>query len=245
MGFDLDAITLDLEDRPRKMLAASAWPVRIPDDVRVCIKPVGGVADLAAVYHEMGHALHFGSIDPDLPYARRAGYTCSVAETFSYWLERLLSDPIYLRELGLGKRAAAELIRFRHLVTATASTLPTAESLCVMDDWVEGPFTLEELGERFSRYVKQLMGLSVPAHAIRVLPPFARTLDLTVVGYPLAYARLGHLLNQLEATQRDWWRSSHGIDIVRGYMRGGRKAGFPSSMLDVGPFVRRYAVGPP
>jgi hypothetical protein len=241
MGFEIDAISMDLEDRPRKAPGASAYGVRIPDDVRICVKPVGGVEDLLAIYHEMGHALHFVSIDPNLPYFIRFGFSSGITETFSFWMESLISDPIYLKELGLSERASAELIRFEQLERATFSTWLSVQALCIIDYWTKGPFTLEGIGERLSHYMKQFMGLSVPVNAIRVTGTIARTLDFNTVGYPIAYARLGHLLNQVEAKQCDWWNSPLGVDIVREYMRGGRKAGFPSSLLDIGPFIQRYA----
>lgn len=244
MGFDIDAISMDLEDRPRKAPGATAWDVHIPDDVRICIKPVGGVGSLSALYHEMGHALHFVSIDPNLPYFIRSGYSYGVAETFSFWMESLLSNSLYVKEIGLDERASAELIRFEQLVRTTFSTWLSAQALCIIDYWTEGPFTLVELGNRLNQYVEQFMGFSVPSNAIRVLPTFVRTLSFNTVGYPVAYARLGHLLNQIEDKQYDWWNSPLGVDIVRTYMQGGRQAGFPSSMLDVSPFTQRYASSP-
>jgi hypothetical protein len=243
MGFAADAISVDLEDRPKKMPGATAWDVRIPEDVRICIKPAGGVNNLSALYHEMGHALHFVSIDPNLPYFIRSGYSYGIAETFSFWMESLLSDLLYLEELGLGERASAELIRLEQLVRTTFATWLAAQALCILDYWTEGPLTLEELGNRLGRYMKQFMGFSAPTDAIRALPTFVRTLNFNTVGYPIAYARLGHLLDQLESTQRDWWHSANAVDIVRNFMRGGRNAGFPASMLDIGPFVQRYTGG--
>ncbi len=244
MDFDMESISLDLEDRPRKTPGASAWDVHIPDDVRICIKPIGGADSLSALYHEMGHALHFVSIDPNLPFFIRSGYSAGVAETFSFWMESLLSNSLYVKELGLNEHVSKELIRFEQLVRATFSTWLSAQALCVLDYWTEGPFTLIELGGRLNHYVEQFMGFSVPSNAIRVLPTFVRTLNFNTVGYPIAYARLGHLLNQLEEEQHDWWNSPLSVDIVRSYMRGGRQAGFPSSMLDIGPFTQRYGSSP-
>jgi len=240
MGFDVDAITIDLEDRPRKVPGASAWDIRIPNDVRICVKPVGNAKDFTAIYHEMGHALHFVSIDPSLPYFIRSGYSLGTAETFSFWLESLASNPAYLKELGVSERSSKELIRFQRLVASTFSTWLSAQALCILDYWEKGPFDLEEIGECLGNYMKQFMGFSVPANAIRVLPAFARTLNMNTVGYPVAYARLGHLLKQLELAHHDWWHSTTAADIVRNFMRGGRKAGFPSSMLDLNPFIHRY-----
>jgi len=244
MGFDIEAISMDLEDRSRKARGATVWGVRIPEDVRICIKPVGGAANLSALYHEMGHALHFVSVDPNLTYFERYGCSAGVLETFSFWMESILSNSLYLKGMGLDDRASTELIRFEQLVRTTFSTWLTAQALCVIDYWTEGPLTLVEIGDRLSRYVKQFMGFSVPSNAIRVMAPFARTLNFNTVGYPIAYARLGHLLYQLEEKQHDWWNSPQSVDLVRTYMQGGRKARFPSSMLDIGPFTQRYASSP-
>jgi len=240
MGFDANAVATDLVDRPRKVPGASAWSVRVPKDVRICVKPIAGVENLDCIYHEMGHALHFVSVDPNLPFCIRFGSSSGTAETFSFWMESLVGDPIYLKELGLGERASAELVRFGQLVRSTYSTWLSIQALTIIDYWTQGPFALEETGGRLSHYMKQFMGLSVPAKAVRVLPGFVRTLNMNTVGYPIAYARLGHLLRQLETIQRDWWHSTAAGDRVRDYMRGGRKAGFPASMLDIGPFVQRY-----
>ncbi|MBU1661449.1 MAG: M2 family metallopeptidase, partial [Chloroflexi bacterium] len=164
MGFDVDKITIDLDDRPRKVPGASAWDIRIPDDVRICVKPVGGAENLVSIHHEMGHALHFVSIDPDLPYYIRSGNSSGITETFSFWMESLVSEPIYLKELGLSERAITELVRFEQLVRSTFSTWLSAQALCIIDYWTEGPFTLDEIGEYLSHYVEQFMGFSVPAN---------------------------------------------------------------------------------
>jgi hypothetical protein len=156
-------------------------------------------------------------------------------------MQSLTDNLIYLQELGLSERTTVELHRFNQLVRAIHSTWVSVLTLCTIDHWTKGPFTLEEIGENLSHYMEKFMGFSVPANAVRVLPSLAPLLIMNVVGFPLAYARLGHLLNQLEAIQRDWWHSASAVDIVRNYMRGGRKAGFPESMLDTQPFIQRYA----
>ena len=142
-------------------------------------------------------------------------------------MQTLVSDPLYLTDLELKETAAAELIRFEHLARATFATWLSLQALCVLDYWTAGPFDLEELGESLSGYMREFMGLSVPPAAIRVLPTFVRTLRFNTVGYPVAYARLGHLLAELEASRRDWWHSPAAVRVVRGYMRGRRKGGVP------------------
>ncbi len=239
MGFGVETIAMDLEDRQHKEPVASAWPARIPGDVRISVKPVGGAADLSAIYHEMGHALHFTSIHPDLPYPLRVGFSHGVAETFAIWMQSLLSDPVYLAELGFTENAAEEFLRFEQLGKATAATLGCADSLCIVDYWTEGPLTHAQLAERFRHYAEHFMGISFPR---QYLSNPVRMLDVNAVGWPVALARVGHLLSQLEAAQRDWWHAPAAGEIIRSYMRGGRKAGFPTSMFVVNPFVQRYAV---
>jgi hypothetical protein len=240
MGFSIEKIAIDLEDRPRKEPVASAWPLRIPGDVRISVKPVDGAADLSALYHEMGHALHFTSIRPDLPYPLRAGYSHGVAETFAVWLQSLLSDPGYLLELGFSENIGNQFLHLEQLGKATAATLGCADSLCIVDYWTEGPLTHAQLGERFSQYAQQFMGISFPS---QYLSNPVRMLDFNAVGFPVAHARVGHLLQQLDGVRRDWWHVAAAGEVLRSYMRGGRKAGFPTSMLHVDPFLERYAVG--
>jgi len=59
-------IHVDLEDRPKKTPRAFCAPVRVPDDVRLVIRPTGGWRDYDAFFHEGGHAWHFGSTKPGL-----------------------------------------------------------------------------------------------------------------------------------------------------------------------------------
>jgi hypothetical protein len=244
MGFAVDRIAVDLDERPRKTIGARIWAVRIPQDVRISVRPRGLLMNLSSLYHEMGHALHFAHIDADLPYYIRTGLTHGVAETFSFWLNSLLSNPLYLQsELGLSGPTALQVVRYEGLVHATLATFTCAQALCILDYWTEGPLTLDQMGERLVHYLEQFMGLTCPVESVRIVASFVPVLNIAALGYPVGYARLGHLLRQLEGMQTDWWNSPTASDVVRRYMRGGRKAGFPSSMLDVGPFLARFGTG--
>ena len=163
MGFEVDNIGMDIEDRPHKTPGASAWPIRIPNDVRISIKLAGNVDGLLMLYHEMGHALHFATIEAKLPFYIRNGFSSGVAETFSFWLDSLFADSLYLEELSWNEQQVTEMIRFKKLCIATFVTWLSVQALCVIDYWTDGPFTLEQLGERLSNYMMQFMGLLVPA----------------------------------------------------------------------------------
>lgn len=59
MGLAPDAggrVTLDATVRPRKSPQPVCFPISVPGDVRVSVRPVGGAADEAALFREMGRA---------------------------------------------------------------------------------------------------------------------------------------------------------------------------------------------
>lgn len=243
MGFRMGDVYIDLVDRPKKVPGASAWDVRIPDDVRVTIKPQGQASDLSILLHEMGHAMHFKTIDSSLPFHTRVPGPAGIAETFSHWLQSLLTYPEYVKtHLHLGDDLAQEVIEVQLFEMSAISTWHAAQALCLLDDWEEGPFTLSQIGLRLSDYASRFMGIEIPPSAIRVLPSFVRTLDLNVFGYPIALVRVCHLLNQLESNQLNWWENSSPVEFVKDYMRRGRKAEFPAVMLDIQPLIERFGV---
>lgn len=53
-------IHIDAETRPTKNPRAACFRIDAPDDVRLLIAPVGGIYDYTVLFHEAGHAQHFG-----------------------------------------------------------------------------------------------------------------------------------------------------------------------------------------
>lgn len=119
MGIVLDTmknLKLDLEDRPNKSSRPATYPIAVPSDVRVQVKPMGGQDDYEGFYHEMGHALHFLHVTQrDFEFVYLGNNT--ITETFAFLFEHLLDDPIYLRSaLGFSDSEIRDYLRFRALV---------------------------------------------------------------------------------------------------------------------------------
>jgi hypothetical protein len=53
-------IHIDAEVRPTKNPRAACFRINAPDDVRLLLAPVGGAYDYTVLFHEAGHAQHFG-----------------------------------------------------------------------------------------------------------------------------------------------------------------------------------------
>ncbi|MCP4229438.1 MAG: hypothetical protein GY771_04735, partial [bacterium] len=99
LGFDIkgnENILIDSEERPEKEPRAATYTVSVPDDIRVNLKPTGGMDDYKTAFHEFGHALHFAYTDADLPYEFRHLGTNAVTETYSFLLERMFLNRSFL-----------------------------------------------------------------------------------------------------------------------------------------------------
>jgi hypothetical protein len=106
-----DNVHLDMEERPRKTPRAFCAPVKVPDDIRLVMMPVGGWKDFETFFHESGHAWHFGNTDRRLPAEYRYLGDNSVTESFAFLFAYLASNKLWLQQV-LGMKQPDEYVRF-------------------------------------------------------------------------------------------------------------------------------------
>jgi hypothetical protein len=114
MGLDLTAggrIELDLEDRPTKSPRAFCSAIRVPDEVKLVLRPYGGYDDYATFLHELGHALHFAHVDPGQPMEFRLLGDNGVTEGFAIGFDHIVQLPQFLR-LVMGVERPEDFLRF-------------------------------------------------------------------------------------------------------------------------------------
>ena len=102
IGIDLDQqknLTIDAEVRPSKNPRAVCFPIDVPNDIRLSIKPMGGFDDYSALFHEMGHAEHYASTKEHSFEFKYAGEP-TVTETYAFLSEYLLANQAWLRIHG-------------------------------------------------------------------------------------------------------------------------------------------------
>jgi hypothetical protein len=106
LGIDLDGqpnIRLDTESRPSKSPRAFCSTPRVPDEVYLVVPPVGGWEDFATLFHEGGHAEHYGCTEASLPFEFRHLGDNSVTESFAFLLQGLTAEPAWLQAtIGAG-----------------------------------------------------------------------------------------------------------------------------------------------
>jgi hypothetical protein len=96
-------VHLDLEARPAKDPRPFCAPIEVPGRVVLCIKPIGGIDDWRALFHEAGHTEHFAHTSAALPFEARHLGDNAVTEAWAFLLENLVSDPAWLaRRLDVG-----------------------------------------------------------------------------------------------------------------------------------------------
>ena len=109
MGIDPLAagrITLDTGDREGKRSRAFCSPVRVPSEVYLVLRPHGGQTDWNTFLHELGHALHFAYMRPDLAFEYRWLGDNSITEGYAMFFDHSMKDRGWLKrytELGESK----------------------------------------------------------------------------------------------------------------------------------------------
>jgi hypothetical protein len=121
LGIDLTAqsnVMLDTEARETKSPRAFCSTPRVPAEVYLVMPPIGGREDYAALFHEAGHAEHYGCTDAGLAFEFRHLGDNSVTESYAFLLEGLTANPAWLeRILGAdAAQAAVEHARASRLV---------------------------------------------------------------------------------------------------------------------------------
>jgi len=112
MGIRLEKqknIAVDTEERPSKSSRAFCSAIKVPDEIKLVMMPHGGHDDYAALFHEAGHAEHFGFADADLDMEYKRLGDNSVTETYAFLLEYLLSNEKWLKQHTPMKDAKAYL----------------------------------------------------------------------------------------------------------------------------------------
>jgi hypothetical protein len=113
MGLDATQggrVRFDTEEREGKQPRAFCVPVRVPGEVYLVLRPRGGHNDYRTFWHELGHAMHFASVAPDLPFAARWLGDNSVTEGYAMLWDHLTIDPTWLvHTCGMNARDAHSL----------------------------------------------------------------------------------------------------------------------------------------
>jgi hypothetical protein len=110
-------IHIDTAERPTKNPRARCYAPDPPEEVHLLIKPIGGLDDYSAFFHEAGHAQHFGNEDSELDYVDKAISTSyALTEIYSFLMQYLTQNRAWLREVvGVPEETAREVVHYTRL----------------------------------------------------------------------------------------------------------------------------------
>jgi hypothetical protein len=217
LGFDMTAIPnirLDLEDRPQKNPRACVIASDPPEVVHLITRAQGGLADYQAFMHEAGHALHYASVDPRLPYTfRRLSRDHALTEIYSYIFEAITREPEWhALHFGLSDAQAEENAEATRFLEALLYRRYTAKLRFELGFW--SSFAQE--GGASPRDYEPLL---TEATGIRY-DPRGYLADMDAGFYSADYLRAWIRSAQLRTHLRrevgdDWWRSERTGDVLR------------------------------
>ena len=207
MGVDPVAagrIVFDTGEREGKRSRAFCSPVRVPAEVYLVLRPHGGQSDWNTLLHELGHALHFAYMRPDLAFEYRWLGDNSITEGYAMLFDHLMQDGGWLkRYTELGASALPAFLRSHgfqelHMVRRYSAKLIYEIALYGGQvDWDSLP----------QQYVEQLTA----ATTFRYDPADA-FVDVDPRYYAARYLRAWQLQALLTETlveryNEDWWRN--------------------------------------
>jgi hypothetical protein len=252
LGFDLEAIPnirLDLEDRPQKDPRACVIAADPPEIVHLITRAQGGLSDYEAFLHEAGHALHYASCDPRLPWTFRAiSRDHALTEIYSYILDSIAGEPgWHAAYFGLSDEQAIENAQAAAFLDALLYRRYAAKLRYELGFWSAFP---EEQGSSPRDYATLLTEATGLRYDER-----GHLADMDAGFYSADYLRAWIRSAQLRAYLRrevgeDWWRSAATGEILRGLFAEGTRPstediagrlGFDP--LDTGPLVAELTAG--
>ena len=225
LGFDMTAIPnihLDLEDRPQKNPRACVIASNPPQVVHLITRAQGGLSDYQAFLHEAGHALHYASVDPRLPYTFRSiSRDHALTEIYSYIFEAVTREPgWHAQYFGLSDAQAAENAEVTLFLEALLYRRYTAKLQYELGFWSAFADERGTSSRDYAALLSEATGLHYDERNYLS--------DMDAGFYSADYLRAWIRAAQLRAylvreVGDDWWRSTQTGELLRDLFREGTR----------------------
>jgi hypothetical protein len=196
-----------------------------PEVVYLTTRAQGGLSDYQAFLHEAGHALHYASCDPRLPWTFRAlSRDHALTEIYSYIVEAVSREPgWHALYFGLSDAEAEENADATRFLEALIFRRYAAKLRYELGFWDAFPAERGDSSRDYEQLLTQATGLRYDARA--------NLADMDAGFYSADYLRAWIRSAQLSTYLRsevgeDWWRSEVTGEILRGLFAEGTR---PSS----------------
>jgi len=216
LGFSLDKIHLDLEDRPNKKPRPCVSAVNPPDDVRLTIYPVGGFEDYSGLLHETGHALHFVNEKPDLDFIFKFWGDRGFTEGMAYLFQNITMNEAWLKKI-VKLKTVAPLIKYNSFMGILRFRRLIGQFLYLMEFFTsDNPATLQN---RYSHHFQR-------AHLVQFDSCDYMTFDMELYTAGYLRARMFELQlreNIVKQFGEMWWQKPAAGNFLVDLFQDGRK----------------------
>jgi hypothetical protein len=193
LGIAIDsvsALSIDTTRLATKNPRAVCFTIDVPSDIRLSIKPIGGLDDYKGLFHEMGHALHYAHTKEHAFEFKYLGeYT--VTETYAFLSEYILENQAWLRmRSGMPTPVLKDYVRLSAFQRLYMIRRYAAKVLYELELRSDGPAPADS----YARMMSQAIGTTIlPSDGKRYLT------DVDAMFYSATYFRAWFLEGQLEA----------------------------------------------
>jgi len=213
LGFAIDKIKVDAEDRENKSPSASCWGIQIPNDVRILFRRESPFSDFGSVFHEFGHGIHAISANPKDSVWKRYIVARGVAETFSTLIESVLETETFLKgDLKLEKPIVNDILDRIHFMNLAFLTFYASNSIMKLEFWKKN-YTIDEAAKRWQELTKRFF-IETPGNywlLHHIMPSY----DLYSPSYVIAAVRVAAIRERLiEDYGKKWWRNSKAGEFI-------------------------------
>jgi len=211
-------VRFDTEEREGKQPRAFCVPVQVPQEVYLVLRPRGGHSDYRTFWHELGHAMHFASVETGLPFEARWLGDASVTEGFAMlWDHLTVNDHWLSRYTDLSDKEAGEL----------AFELAVAELFMARRYAAKLNYELELHRSDFTSMASRYAGLLGAATLFRY-PKDDFLLDVDPAFYAARYLRAWQFEAAVATTlteecDEDWYRNPKAGAVVQDLMQRGQR----------------------
>lgn len=216
---DRPNIRVDAEIREKKRPRAFCSGIRVPAEVVLCIRPQGGMDDYRALFHEMGHAQHFGNVSAAIPFEFKYLGDVGLSETYAFLFDHLPGDRDWLgRHFELKEDDLAQITRFTAFHLLFMVRRYAAKLLYELELHAGAP----NPGRLYAQYLGDALKFRHPENQYLY--------DVDTGFYCADYLRAWLLEVQLrgrlaEDFGAEWWSSRSAGDFLKALWRDGQKLG--------------------
>lgn len=193
--------------------------LHVPDDIRLVIGKGRGFHQIRDLMHELGHALHYATVDENLPFEFSMLGDESVTESYAALLENLVYDPCWLEsEIHIDKIQKSELISYLKFYKLTK--LRSIALKAIYDIDLYSGISGEDLKSNYILYHRQHLGVDVKEYEyLSETEPF-----LFSIRYFRAQILASSIRRKLETSfGSKWFENTEAFKELSGLWRSGQK----------------------